>query len=153
MANIAQTINVLQAMALTDKEKLLLTPTYHVFEMYTVHHDATLLPCEVQCPEIARGEDHVPILHASASRDARGRVHVTVCNLDPSQAVETTLSLQGLNPATVKGRVLTADAITAHNTFERPEAVKPAELKVVNRTAEGLAIPLPARSVTVLELQ
>jgi alpha-N-arabinofuranosidase len=110
------------------------------------------LPCEVQCPEIARGNDRIPVLNASASRDARGRVHVTLGNLDPAQVVETTLSFQGLNPTTVKGRVLTADSITAHNTFDRPEAVKPVELKVASRTADGLVIPLPARSVAVIEV-
>ena len=90
MANIAQTINVLQAMILTDKEKMLLTPTYHVFEMYKVHQDATLIPVELKAPEYKLGDSIVPMLHASASRDAAGKMHLSIVNLDPNRAARST---------------------------------------------------------------
>jgi len=83
MANLAQTVNVLQALILTDKEKMLLTPTYHVFDMYKVHHDATWLPLQVNTPDYVLGDVKVPAVNASASRDKNGAVHITLVNLDP----------------------------------------------------------------------
>ena len=92
MANIAQTINVLQAMILTDKEKMLLTPTYHVFEMYTVHQDATLLPTDLTCERLpVRRARRSPACSVSASRDKAGKIHVTLCNLNPNAPAEVDL--------------------------------------------------------------
>ena len=86
MANIAQTINVLQALILTEEgsDRIVLTPTYHIFEMYKVHQDATLLPLDLSCEEYAYGDYRMPSLSASASKDAAGRVHLSICNLNPN---------------------------------------------------------------------
>ena len=85
MANIAQTVNVLQAMVLTDHEKMLLTPSYHVFEMYTAHQDATLVPVDVQCERYAQANYEVPALSASASVNAEGKLHITLTNANPNK--------------------------------------------------------------------
>lgn len=153
MANIAQMINVLQAMILTDKEKLLLTPTYHVFEMYTAHHDARLLPVDLQTADYEAGGDKIPQLNASASRDSAGKMHVSLCNLNPNAPAELTCELQGAKAAKISGRVLTADQITSHNSFDQPEAVKPAEFTACKTTDAGFTATLPPKSVVVLELQ
>jgi alpha-N-arabinofuranosidase len=153
MANIAQMINVLQALILTDQEKLLLTPTYHVFEMYTVHHDAKLLPSDLQSADYAQGAEKIPALSASASRDKAGRLHLSLCNLNPNQPAELACELQGARVQKLSGRVLTASAITAHNTFDQPENVKPADFKALRTTDHGFAATLPAKSVVVLELE
>jgi alpha-N-arabinofuranosidase len=153
MANIAQTVNVLQAMILTDKARMLLTPTYHVFEMYTVHHDATLLPADLTCADYRFGQEKIPALNVSASRDRSGKIHVTLCNLDPNAPAELSCELKGARPKGISGRVLTAAAIQAHNTFESPEAVKPAQFQGSKLTADGLTATLPAKSVVVLELE
>ncbi len=153
MANIAQIINVLQAMILTAKEKMLLTPTYHVFEMYTVHHDATLLPTDVTCADYTMGGDKVPGLSVSASRDKAGAIHVSLCNLNPNAAAEVTCDLHGAKPQSVSGRVLTADAMQTHNTFDKPETLKPAAFSDCKLTEGGFAAKLPAKSVVVLELK
>src|SRR5262249_19088853 len=118
---------VLQAMILTDKEKMLLTPTYHVFEMYTVHHDAKLLPAELQSADYEFGSDKIPTVNVSASKDAAGKIHVTLCNLNPNVPAEVTCELQGAQVKQITGRVLTAPEITAHNPFEQTESVKPVE--------------------------
>src|SRR5690606_3886824 len=118
LAASAQAINVLQALILTQKSKMLLTPTYHVFEMYRVHQGATLIPLVVQAPPYAAGATPLPSVHASASRDAQGVLHVSLVNLDPSRSAELTLRLEGHAPKSVKGRVLTARAINAVNDFE-----------------------------------
>jgi len=150
MANIAQTVNVLQAMVLTDKEKMLVTPTYHVFEMFTVHHDATLLPVELRSPDYEFGGEKIPAVSVSASRDREGRVHVTLCNLNPHVPVDVAATIVGLSAGSLTGRVLTAAAMTAHNTFQEPDAVKPVAFTGARRTAEGFAATLPPKSVVVL---
>ena len=153
MANIAQTVNVLQAMILTDKERLLLTPTFHVFEMYSVHHDATLLPADLTCEDYRLGQQAIPALSVSASRDKAGKIHVTLCNLDPNAAKEIHSKLEGVRVKSLTGRLLTAGEMQAHNTFESPEAIKPAEFSDFTKTEDGFTAILPAKSVVVLEIQ
>ncbi|MGC8638554.1 MAG: alpha-N-arabinofuranosidase [Isosphaeraceae bacterium] len=153
MANIAQTVNVLQAMILTDKEKMLLTPTYHVFEMYSVHQDATFLPSELTCEPYKHGTRQIPGLSASASRDKSGKIHVTLCNLNPNAAAEIACEIRGASAKSVTGRVLTADAMQAHNTFDAPETIKPAPFNEAKPTDHGFTAKLPAKSVVVLELE
>ena len=153
MANIAQMINVLQAMILTDKEKMLLTPTYHVFEMYTPHHDAKLLTSELQSAQYEFGSDHIPAVNVSASQDQAGKIHVTLCNLNPNSPAEVACELQGASVKQISGRVLTAPEITAHNTFEQPEVVKTAQFTSAKANDNGFSVTLPSKSVVALELQ
>lgn len=152
MANIAQTINVLQAMILTDKERIALTPTYHVFEMFVPHHDAIWLPDELACGDYPMGEDRMPALNASASRDPNGTIHITLCNLDPNRAAPIECELRGVKAARISGRVLTAPEITAHNTFDQPERVKPVTFNDAKPTDMGFSANLPPKSVVVLEI-
>jgi len=153
MANIAQVINVLQAMILTDKEKLVVTPTFHVFEMFTVHHDATSLRVDFVTPDYTFGDRAIPAASVSASRDAAGVVHVSLVNTDPNRALDVSLRLSGLEAKSVSGRVLTADAMNARNTFEAPQAVKPAPFAGASLATDTLTVKLPAKSVVVLELK
>ena len=153
MANIAQTVNVLQAMVLTDRERMILTPTYHVFEMYTVHHDATRIPVELVAPEYAWGDETIPGLHASASRNEAGVLHVTLCNLHPDRGVDLTCDPGAGAVEEASGRVLTSAAMQDHNTFEAPERVKPVPLDAIAVTAGGVRVSLPPRSVSVLALR
>jgi alpha-L-arabinofuranosidase len=155
MANIAQTINVLQALILTEagSDRIILTPTYHVFEMYKVHHDATLLPLDLRCDEYCYAEQAMPTLSASASRGTDGQVHLSLCNVNPNQAIDVTCELRGMTPSTVGGRVLTADHMQAHNTFDAPEYVRPAEFQGATLHDNRLTIGLPAMSVVTLELK
>src|SRR5262249_44131107 len=151
MANIAQMINVLQAMILTQKDKMLLTPTYLVFEMYTIHHDAKLLPTELQSTDYELGSEKIPAVNVSASKDQAGKIHVTLCNLTPATPAEVIGEWQGAKPKRITGRVLPAPEITAHNTFEQPETVKTAEFTGAKPNPKGFSAPLPAKSVVVLE--
>lgn len=153
MANIAQMVNVLQAVILTDKEKMIVTPTYHVFEMYTVHHDATFLPSELSCEDYTLEGRSIPTLNVSASRAADGAMHVSLCNFNPNRSAVLTCQINGPKPQTVTGRVLTAAEMTAHNTFDRPETVKPAPFNDARITSDGFVATLPPKSVVVLELK
>jgi alpha-N-arabinofuranosidase len=171
MANIAQTINVLQAMVLTEGPKMILTPTYHVFEMYKVHQDAILLPTDLQCvdyigsesgeermpafgpPDRGRGEAKTPALNVSASKDKSGKIHISICNLDSSKSAKLDCELRGAKVEKVSGRILTAPSITAHNTFDKPDAVKPAAFEDFKLNGGMLTVMLPAKSVVVLEVE
>lgn len=153
MANIAQLINVLQAVLLIDGPKMVLTPTYHVFEMYSVHQEARLLPSDVQAADYQVGSETLPALQVAASRDREGVMHVSLCNIDPHRAATVDGRLTGVKGRSITGRVLTAATMQAHNTFEEPEAVKPAALRECELTAEGFKAVLPPMSVTVLTVK
>ena len=153
MANIAQMVNVLQSMVLTDKEKMVLTPTYHVFEMFTVHHDAKLLPMDVQTTDYQSGSEKIPAVSASASRDAAGKIHVTLCNLNPNAPAELACELPGVKAGKLSGRVLTAPALNAHNTFDQPDTLRPAEFSAFKASDTGFSATLPPKSVVVIEAE
>jgi alpha-N-arabinofuranosidase len=153
MANIAQMVNVLQAMILTDKEKMVRTPTYHVFRMYSVHQGATLIPVDLSAPEYKLGDASVPSLSVSASRDSQGRVHLSIVNLDPNKAAEITTTTWGGAIKSVAGEVLTAPAVNAMNTFDSPNVVKPEPFSGFKLEGSQLNLRIPSKSVVVLELR
>jgi len=154
MTNIAQTINVLQAMILTDKEKMLRTPTYWVFEMFKVHQGGTFLPVELQSPDYVFGSEKIPAVSASATRSADGKtVHLSLANTTPGRAIPLSVTLAGIAPASATGRILTAPAMQAHNTFAAPDTVKPVPFDGLRLAAGTLSLTLPAKSVVVVELR
>ena len=153
-ANIAQTVNVLQAMILTRGAQMLLTPTYHVFEFYTVHHDATLLPLAVtEAGWYGFERDSVPAVSATASRDRNRVVHLTLSNLDPNRARTVEIDVRGVRVGAATGRILTGPAMNSHNSFDRPDVVRPAPFTGATVANGRLTVALPARSVVVLELR
>lgn len=153
MSNIAQMVNVLQAMVLTAKEKMLLTPTYHVFRMYRVHQGATMIPVDLNAPEYKLKDASALSLHASASRDSAGRVHLSVVNLDPNRSSEITVTINGGAVKSVSGEVLTATTMNAMNTFDAPNTVKPAPFSGYKLAGSRLTLNVPSKSVVVLELE
>ena len=154
MANIAQTVNVLQAMILTDKARMVRTPTYWVFEMFKVHQGGTSLPVELRSPDYTFGQEKIPMVSASATRAAAGStVHLSLANASPAQAVTLTVRLAGIAPTSVSGRVLTAPDITAHNTFDRPDTVTPVAFDGATLKGDTLVVTLPAKSVVMLALE
>lgn len=153
MTAIAQMVNVLQAMIFTEGSKMVLTPTYHVFEMYKPWQDATVLPLDIDTPWYAKGKYTLPAISGSAVKGKDGKVHVGLSNADPEQTNTVTIALDGMNAASVTGRILTAPAINSHNTFDAPEVVKPAAFSGAQVQGGKLVVTLPAKSVVVLELQ
>ncbi len=154
MANIAQTVNVLQAMILTDGPKMILTPSYHVFEMLKVHQGATVVPLQLLSPAYTHGDESIPAVSAAASRDAQDRIHISLTNADPAHAQTVTVTVSDLDrkSGTVTGRILTAPDITAHNTFDAPDTIAPAIFDGATLDGDQLTINLPAKSVVILEL-
>ncbi len=153
MANIAQTLNVLQAMILTEPGKMVLTPTYHVFEMYAPHHDAVSLPLTLRAGMFESGGVRIPHVTGSASRDSSGQVFLTLSNLDPREAHALRLGVHGRRYGSVSGRVLTAPAMQAHNTFAQPEVVRPQPFTGARLSGDALEVTLPPRSVVALALR
>jgi alpha-N-arabinofuranosidase len=152
MANIAQLVNVLQALILTEGDKMVLTPTYHVFDMYQVHQGATLLPVDVTTDNTTLGSESLPAVSASASRDAQGIVHVSLVNLDPEVSATVEARIDGQKFTSVSGRVLTGPAMDTHNTFAVPDRVQPAAFTGASLQGPVLRVALPPRSVVVLAL-
>lgn len=153
MANIAQTINVLQAMILTDKEKMIVTPTYHVFDLYKVHQNAELVDTYLESPTLQVGDSTLPQLSVSSSIDSDGVIHISLCNMSLESAAEIKCDIRGMEVSSVSGSILTASEMNAHNTFEKPDAVKPAGFDGAVLGSDGLVIQLPAKSVVVLALR
>lgn len=152
-ANLAQAVNVLQALVLTDKERMLLTPTYHVFDLYQVHQDAQLLPLQFQSPDYVLNGEKLPALNASASRAANGTVHLSLVNLDTKKAQRLETSLPGVSWKTVSGRILTSANVSDYNTFDKPGNVKLASFNGARKRGDKLSVEVPPQSVLVLELR
>lgn len=152
MANIAQMVNVLQAVILTEGEKMVLTPTYHVFNMFKVHQDAELLAVSLDSGEYRREGAAIPQVSASASLDDANKIHISLCNLNPAEAAVIDCDIRGRKCSAVSGTVLTASALNAHNTFEQPEAVKPGAFNGATLKDGVLQVSLPPKSVVVLEV-
>jgi len=144
-ANIAQMINVLQAMIRTDKEKMILTPTYHVFDMYQAFMGAVPYPVTVSGPDYSNGGNRMPMADVSAARTKDGKLVLAIVNSDPGHAVQVVTNLTG----TAQGRILTAIAMDAHNSFDQPNMVHPVPFK---GSSEGgkLSFDMPAKSVAVV---
>ncbi|KQX01645.1 alpha-N-arabinofuranosidase [Massilia sp. Root418] len=153
MTTIAQMVNVLQAMILTDKEKMVLTPTYYTFQMYVPFQDAKTLPLAIKDnTSYTLGSTTIPGVSASAARAKDGKLYLALVNTDPSKPVEVAVNVAGTKVKGAAGKVLTSAAMDAHNTFEQPQAVKPAAFSA--RAAGGkLAIKVPAKAVIVVSLE
>lgn len=150
MANIAQMVNVLQALILTDNEKMVLTPTYHVFEMYKTHQDATLLPIHFESGSYEYNGDRIVQVNASASKNPAGTLHVTLCNLNPRSNAEIDVELRGAQASEISGSILTASSMNTHNTFEKPDAIEPVKYENIHSRENGFQFTLPAMSVVSL---
>ncbi len=155
MANIAQMVNVLQAMVLTEGGRMLLTPTYHVFRMYKGHQGAKQLETYAESVLVGTGDDLVPDLHVSASQAADGSVLLTTANLNCAEAVPVEVLWSGIGRrGHVEGTVLSGD-MSACNTFDEPERVGPRAMRDGIRVMEdggGFTALLPACSVAAFTI-
>jgi alpha-N-arabinofuranosidase len=152
MANIAQMINVLQAMILTDKEKMVLTPTYYVFKMYLPFQDATFIPVTFDAGSYTHDNITLPRVDAIAAKDAKGKLWLEIANLDPNQPVDIEASLAGITAKSAAGETLTAPKVDSVNTFDAPKTVVP---KPISAKVQGgkLTLKLEPKSVTVISVE
>lgn len=153
MANIAQVVNVLQAVILTEGEQMLKTPTYHVFKMYSAHQDNELLESSIDTKSIGLEEQYmVPNLSESASIDADGRIHITITNLSISEDYEIESNLLGREVKEVKAEIVTGK-MDDYNTFESKENVKTVPFDAVRAERDKLVYVIPACSVLHMEVK
>ncbi len=153
MACLAQCINVLQAVILTDKEKMIVTPTYHVMEMYNVHQDAKLLPVTVQTGNYVFDNEKLPAVSCSASKDSLGRTHISLVNIDSKNAQTVTINIDGANYKSMTGRLLTSAKLRDRNTFESPDVITPKAFTGATLKGNAINVKMPPFSVVVLALK
>ncbi len=152
MANIAQMINVLQAMILTDKEKMVLTPTYYLYKMYVPFQDATFVPVTFDAGTYMQGNVSLPRVDALAARDASGKLWLEITNLDPEKPVDIDADISGIVVRSAKGETLTAPAVNSINTFSAPNQVVPRPISASVKDGK-LLLTVEPKSVTVLSLE
>ena len=151
-ANIAQMINVLQAMILTDGPKMVLTPTYHVYHMYVPFQGATFVPVAFEAGSYAFGDISLPRVDAVAARDTSGKLWLALVNLDPKRPARFIGSLEGQTARRAAGEILTATTVDAHNTFARPNQVAPHPF--AGRASGGqLVFNVPPKSIAVVHVR
>ena len=151
IANLAQTVNVLQAVILTEGEKIILTPTYHVMNMYKVHQDAKLLPLEYESPSFEMIEDNIPAISASGSVDSNGYAHISLVNIDAVKSHTIEIELNELGIKKVTGKILNSGMVQDHNTFDNPDKVSPEVFSGYKFKKGILTVSIPPFSVIVLE--
>jgi alpha-L-arabinofuranosidase len=152
MANIAQMVNVLQAMIVTDREKTVLTPTYHVFRMYVPFQDATSVPVAFNAGTYTHGDISLPRVDAIAAKDAAGKLWLAITNVDPNQPVEIEVSVAGVTAKAAVGETLTAPKVDSVNTVDAPNTVVPRAVSVKVQGGK-LALRLDPKSVTVISVE
>ncbi len=152
MANIAQAVNVLQAMLLTDGAKMAKTPSYYVFAMYLPFQDATFIPVEVTAPKLMSGKDSFPAFTISAARAKDGKVYVAVANMDPNNPQSIRLALGNQKAKTVSGEILTHARMDAHNVPGTNEVIAPVRFTGGKIDKDTLSLNVPAKSVVVVRL-
>jgi alpha-L-arabinofuranosidase len=152
-ANLAQTVNVLQAVILTKEEKMILTPTFHVLEMYNVHQDAQMLPLDIKTNMYSLGKDKLPAVSASASKDKQGVTHISLVNIDSKVTQEISMDIRGTQYSKVTGRILTSEKLQDYNSFENPSKIQPSDFKNATLKGANLTVKIPPFSVVVLELK
>ena len=136
MANIAQMVNVLQAVILTDKEKIILTPTF-----------------QLTTADYVLGKEKLPAVSVSASKDKAGEIHITLVNIDAAKSQDISLDFRGGKLSAVSGRVLSSAKVQDYNSFQQPEKIKPQPFNGAKLTGSGLQATIPPFSVVVLTLK
>ena len=152
MANIAQMINVLQSMIITDKEKLVLTPTYYIYKMYVPFQDATFVPVAFDAGTYLQGTISLPRVDALAAKDSSGKLWLEITNLDPEKPVDINADITGMPVESAKGQTLTASQVDSVNTFGSPNNVVPKPISA-SVTSGKLTLTVEPKSVTVISLE
>jgi alpha-L-arabinofuranosidase len=148
MANIAQMVNVLQAMILTEQDKLVLTPTYHVFHMYVPFQDATFLPVIFDAGSYTSGDVKLPKIDAIAAKGKDGKTWLAITNIDPTSPAQLELTTRAKRAA---GNILTAPKIDSVNTFAAPATVAPKPFEA-RSSGNKITLKLPPHSVAVVAI-
>ncbi len=153
MANIAQTVNVLQAMILTKGSSMVKTPTFYTFKLYKVHQDAVSIPTEVSAIKYVTNGGEIPSLSVSSSKDTLGRINITIVNMNPVKDIQTIIDLRGLEKiGAISGQIIAADKMNAYNDFDKEEAVAIRPFSNFKKKQSTILVDLPSKSVVLLTI-
>ena len=152
MAAIAQAVNVLQSIILTKDEKIVLTPTYYVFDMYKVHQDAIMIPVSLKTDSLITDEGKIPALSLSSSLDKEGKIHLTLCNLSATEDEKLVCNVNSFTIHSATGQILTSEKLNEHNTFDEPDNIGIEPFNDFKSAGNSLEINVPKHSVVALEL-
>jgi alpha-N-arabinofuranosidase len=152
IANIAQTVNVLQSVILTEGRNMVLTPTYHVFDLYKVHQGAAKLPVYVECENYDMGRGVIPAISASATMDLDDKIHISLCNIDPKKDQKLLIELNGYAPKFVNGRIITSGNMQDYNSFTDPGKISVKEFNDAVISGRQAVVTIPSKSVVTLEI-
>jgi alpha-L-arabinofuranosidase len=153
MANLAQTINVLQSLVLTSGDSMVLTPTYYVFDLYKVHQNAKWIPIKIQSPNYDFNYQSIAAVNASASVDSNRAMHISLVNLDPTHEMPITIHLNDSKASTISAQILTSDKFNDVNTFSKPDKVVIHLFSDFKMDGKALVVNMPAKSIVVLEIR
>jgi len=151
MANLAQAVNVLQALVLTKENQMLKTPTWYVFDLYKDHQNAQWLPIHLTTPGYTYHDQSIPAVNASASKNSAGAVHITLVNLDAHQSIKVDAQIKAQGK--LSGQILTSAHFDDINTFERPDEVKTVAYTDATLNNGQLTATLPPMSVVEITIQ
>jgi alpha-N-arabinofuranosidase len=151
MANLAQCVNVLQAVILTDEARMILTPTYHIMKMYAVHQDAQLIPVSFNSPKYTLNGESLPAVTISASKDKNAAVHISLTNIDTKNKNKVEIDIKELGVKNFTGKIITSAKLQDYNSFENPNKIVPVDFKSFENKKGKLEITIPPFSVVVLE--
>jgi alpha-N-arabinofuranosidase len=153
MANLAQTVNVLQAVVLTNEKELIKTPTFYVFKMYKVHFDALMLPVKVICEIYGNDQQSVPSLSVSASRNRKAEINITLCNVNPVKDLSASIELNGAGQYKVKrSQIITAGNMNDYNDFGKEETVNIKDFSDLQSDVKSIQVNIPSKSVLLISL-
>jgi len=152
MANIAQMVNVLQSIILTEGGNMVLTPTYHAFDIFKPHYDSQLLDTHFESPVYRWEGEELPQLSISSSQDVGGKIHISLCNIDPNQDIDIALELMGAVAKSVSAKILTAAAMNSCNTFDGSNEVGIREFGGVAMESNNMVFKMPSKSIVMLEI-
>jgi alpha-N-arabinofuranosidase len=153
VANLAQAVNVIHSVILTKGDSMVLTPTYHVFDLYKVHQDARLLPVKFTTPYYVNGKDSVQAVNISASKDSTGTVHISLVNIDANKAIEVEVELPSGTKGTITGRILTSAKVDDYNDFGKAEKVGIKAFTGFKKVGGVVKVVLPSKCVVVMEIR
>ena len=154
MANIAQTVNVLQAMVLTNPTQLIKTPTFYVFKMYKVHFDALMLPVEVNAEKYGDKENDFSTLSVSASKNDKNEINITIANVTHDRDLPTLINLEGYESFSVKNsEIITSEEMNGYNDFGKDEKINISKFNGIEKANNGLQIEIPSKSVLLITIQ
>lgn len=154
LANIAQTVNVLQAMLLTDGDKMIKTPTYHAFRFYKVHYDANFLPIEFESPLYSLDDVSIPAIHSTISENEEGYLNITITNLDPNTNHDIVFDFENLNGKEIQyAKILTSENVNSYNSFSNNNIVSPKDFDGLSIDRNSLVLSIPSKSLVVISLK